>query len=81
MDEVLENEVQLENMAHVRFDGRSYDAPLAELNLGEDSTDNEIREQVANYLGVPPQKLRSFAVDRNPDTNSITLRPEAVFGC
>ena len=77
MDEL---ETVLENMAHVRFEGRSYDAPLADLNLGEDSTDTDVRREVATYLGIPEQKLRSFAVDRNPDTNSITLRPEAVFG-
>lgn len=72
--------VQLENQLHIRFDGRSYDIDLANLELGDGSTDNQIRDAAANYLGIPEQKLRSFSVDRNPDVNSITLRPEAVFG-
>jgi hypothetical protein len=71
---------QLENMLHVMHDGRSWDIPLAELEIGDNSTDVQIRNAAANYLGIPEQKLRAFAVDRNPDTNSLTLRPEAVFG-
>ena len=77
MDEL---EAVLENQLHIRFDGRSFDIPLAELELGDNSSDNDIRNAAANWLGIPDQKLRSFAVDQNPDTNSITLRPEAVFG-
>jgi hypothetical protein len=76
-----ENETQLENQLHIRFDGRSYDMALAALDIGENSTDNDIRNAAANHLGIPEQKLRAFAVDRNAQTNSITLRPEAVFGC
>ena len=79
MDEVLEN--QLENMLHIRFDGRSYDIPLNEMEIGDGSTDTQIRNAAANWLSIPEQKLRSFSVDRNPNTNAITLRPEAVFGC
>ena len=74
------DENQLENMLHIRFDGRSWDIPLTELAIGDDSTDNDIRNAAANHLGIPEQKLRPFAVDRNPETNAITLRPEAVFG-
>lgn len=77
-DEVLAT--QLENMLHVRVEGRSWDIPLAELDIGEGSTDNQIRNSAANWLGIPEQKLRSYAVDRNAATNSLTLRPEAVFG-
>jgi hypothetical protein len=76
----MDNENQLENMLHIRFDGRSYDIELALLDIGDESTDNQIRNAAANHLGIPEQKLRAFAVDRNPETNSLTLRPEAVFG-
>jgi hypothetical protein len=76
----MDNETQLENMLHIRFDGRSYDIPLAELEIGDNSTEAQIRNAATNWLGIPEQKLRAFAVDRNPQTNSITLRPEAVFG-
>jgi hypothetical protein len=85
---------ELENMLHVRFGGKSRDIPLAELNIGEDSTDAQICDAAAERLafeqeqetGVPQDaeilkgKLRDFAVDRNPETNSLTLRPEAIFG-
>jgi hypothetical protein len=78
MDETVET--QLENQLHIRFDGRSYDIPLGDLPIGDNSSDNEIRDAAANWLEIPEQKLRRFAVDRNAETNSITLRPEAVFG-
>jgi len=74
------DENQLENMLHIRVEGRSYDVPLAELNIGEDSTDNQIRDSAANHFRIPQEKLRAMAVDRNPQTNSITMHPEAVFG-
>jgi hypothetical protein len=74
------DENQLENMLHVRVEGRSYDIALVELNIGEDSTDNQIRNAAADWLRIPPEKLRAMAVDRNPQTNSITMHPEAVFG-
>ena len=77
MDEL---ETTLENMLHIRWDGRSRDIALSELELGDNSSDDDIRNAAANYLGIPEQKLRSFSVDRNPDTNALTLRPEAIFG-
>ena len=76
----MDNENQLENMLHVRVEGRSYDVPLAEMNLGDNSSDTDIRNAAADWLGIPQGKLRAFAVDRNGETNTLTLRPEAVFG-
>jgi hypothetical protein len=73
-------ETQLENMLHVRVEGRSWDIPLADLTIGDQSTDNDIRTAAANWLGIPEGKLRPMRVDRNAETNSITLRPEATFG-
>ena len=65
---------------HVRFEGRSIDINLNDLDVGVLSNDTQIREAVANHLGVPVAKLQAFAVDRNTQTGHMTLRPEAVFG-
>jgi hypothetical protein len=65
---------------HVRYDGRSYDLPLAELDIGDRSTDEQVRTAVADHLGVPVGKLRAFTVDRNAATGEMTLRPDAIFG-
>jgi hypothetical protein len=65
---------------HIRFDGRSFDVDLNDLDVGVLSPDNDIRQAVATHLGVPLNKLQAFAVDRNQATGQLTLRPEAVFG-
>ena len=65
---------------HIRYEGRSLDFDLNQLDLGPQSTDNQVREAVANFMEVPHAKLRTFAVDRNQETGAITVRPEAVFG-
>lgn len=65
---------------HIRFEGRSIDVPLNELDVGVLSNDNQIREAVAANLGVPVAKLRAFAIDKNLESGEMTLRPEAVFG-
>ena len=72
--------VQTNPQIHVRFDGRSIDIDLDELDVGILSSDNQVRLAVATHLGVPPQKLLAFVVDRNRETGHLTLRPEAVFG-
>lgn len=65
---------------HVRYDGRSIDVPLAELDIGDASTDEQVRAATADHLGVPIGKLRAYAVDRNAASGEVTLRPEAIFG-
>lgn len=64
---------------HVRYDGRSADIPLAELDVGQVSTDAAIKQAVAAYLAVPVDKFRHYTIDRH-DTGNLTIRPEAVFG-
>jgi hypothetical protein len=66
-------------VAHVRFAGRSFDIPLAEMDLGTLSADGQIRQAMARYLDVPYHKLDAYVVDRHANGN-VTLRPEAVFG-
>lgn len=64
---------------HIRFEGRSIDVNLNELDIGDRSTDAQIRTAVADHLGVPAAKLQAFAIDRAA-SGEMTLRPEAVFG-
>jgi len=64
---------------HVRFDGRSLDIPLAQLDVGPFSDDREIKRALAGHLEVPEEKLRDYVVDRH-QTGNLTVRPEAVFG-
>ena len=72
----LQNDVAV---LHIRFDGRSRDIALSELDVGERSSDGEIKRAAARYLEVPEGKLRDYVVDHH-ETGNMTLRPEAVFG-
>ena len=64
---------------HVRFDGRSRDIPLGDLDLGPLAGDAAVKQAVARFLQVPEAKLRDYVVDRH-ETGNLTVRPEAVFG-
>ena len=66
-------------VVHIRFDGRSLDVPLQELDLGARSADSDIKRALARHLEVPAEKLRDYVVDRH-ETGNLTVRPEAVFG-
>ena len=64
---------------HVRFAGRSFDVPLATLDLGRAATDAGVKRALAAHLEVAEQRLDDYVVDRHANGN-LTLRPEAVFG-
>ena len=64
---------------HARFDGISQDIPLAELDLGPFSSEEEVKSVLAAHLGVSPSKLAPYVVERHVSGN-LTVRPEAVFG-
>jgi hypothetical protein len=64
---------------HIRFDGRSFDIPLSDLDVGVMSSDADVKRSLAGYLNVPEAKLRDYTVDRH-ETGNMTVRPEAVFG-
>jgi len=51
-----------------------------DLDIGELSSEAEVRQAVARHLEAPPAKLAQFAIDKNAETGDITLRPQAVFG-
>jgi hypothetical protein len=71
--------VHVAAVAHIRFEGRSLDVPLSELDVGPRSHDGEIKRALARFLEVPEAKLRDYVIDRH-ETGNLTVRPEAVFG-
>jgi hypothetical protein len=64
---------------HVRFDGRSLDIALDELDVGTGCDDWTIKHALAQHLDVPVRDLGNHVVDRH-DTGNLTIRPSAVFG-
>jgi hypothetical protein len=66
-------------VVHVRFEGRSLDVPQGVLDVGNASSDNDVKRKLAGFLEVSDEKLRDYVIDRH-DTGNMTVRPEAVFG-
>jgi hypothetical protein len=64
---------------HVRFGGRSFDVPLANLDFGRGADDAGVKRALARHLEIAPGHLDGHVVDRHPSGN-LTVRPEAVFG-
>lgn len=68
---------------HILWEGVSYDVDLGGengLDIGDLSSDTDVRAAAAQYLDAPVSKLANFTVDRNTETGDMTLRPQAVFG-
>jgi hypothetical protein len=68
-----------ERMVHVRFEGQSWDIAFGVLDVGEMSSDRDVRGALARYFEVPLVKFAPYVVERHVNGN-ITVRPEAVFG-
>lgn len=64
---------------HIRFEGKSQDIPVSELDIGETSSDADIKNAIAGFLDVEAEKLENYAVEHHANGN-YTIRPEAVFG-
>lgn len=64
---------------HIRFEGKSQDIPVSELDIGRASTDEQIKSAVAGFLDVGAGKLENYVIERHANGN-YTVRPEAVFG-
>jgi hypothetical protein len=71
--------IQKGPLLHARFEGRSFDVALADLDIGPASDDQQIKHALALHLDIPEAKLRDYTVDRH-ETGNLTVRPEAVFG-
>ena len=71
--------VLVDNLVHIRFEGRSRDIPQGDLDIGQASSDAEIKRALARHLEVPEARFRDYVIDRH-ETGNMTVRPEAVFG-
>jgi hypothetical protein len=66
-------------LVHVRFNGRSFDIPMRDLDIGTGSNDADVKTALAHYMDVPARELSGYVIDRH-ETGNWTIRPEAVFG-
>ena len=66
-------------LIHVRFNGRSFDIPVADLDIGIASGDRDVKAALARYMDVPERELSGYVLDRH-EIGNWTLRPEAIFG-
>jgi hypothetical protein len=73
-------EVTTEPQLHICYDGGSVDVPLSTVDLGDESTEDEIRSAAADHIGVPASKFSSYGIHPNRATGDITLAPQAILG-
>lgn len=66
-------------MAHIRFEGRSYDIKISELGLGLFMCDSEIKQRLSQHFDVAISCFEYYVIDRRPNGDLI-IRPEAVYG-
>lgn len=64
---------------HVRFDGRSHTLDMSDLDIGDLSSDQQVRTALATHFEVPVDRFHGYVVEREPNGN-MTVRPEAIFG-
>jgi len=74
----MTNQVQ-EAVIHIRFEGKSHDISVTEFDIGQTSSDEQIKTAVADFLKVDSSKLENYVIEHHENGN-FTVRPEAVFG-
>lgn len=81
VDQAAENAMVVpgERVVHVTHGGESFDVSFAILDIGDASSDEQIKQAAANFYEFPVEKLRGHEVRHEPNGN-ITLRPQARFG-
>lgn len=65
---------------HIRHEGRSVDVRMEDVDLGDLSSEQEVRQAAATYFGQPVEKFNAMMIERNQETGDITMRPQAIFG-
>lgn len=68
----------MEQMVHARFDGRSEELTMKQLNLAQNADDRQIKRALASYFDLPQRHLDDHVVVRT--SQAIIVRPEAVYG-
>lgn len=66
-------------MVHVRFEGRSFDFTEGQLGVQTFTSEQEVKERLAQRLDVNLDSFNSYVVDRTQRGDTI-VRPEAVYG-
>lgn len=66
-------------MLHIMYAGEQHDWSFDVADLSMESTDAQVKQSLANLLGIPEAKLQGWNIDRSVEGN-ITVRPAAVFG-
>jgi hypothetical protein len=68
----------MHHIVHARIDGRSEELTLAMLNLGENASNEQIKQALACHFDLPARYLDDYAVVRT--SQAIIVRPEAIYG-
>jgi hypothetical protein len=68
-----------ERVVHVRFEGQSRDVSFATLDVSTASSDEAVRQALADHFAVPVQRFAPYVIERHT-TGNMTVRPEAIFG-
>jgi hypothetical protein len=66
-------------MVHIRFEGRSFDLPEAQLKLAANMNDTTIKQRLAQHFDVHLNRFETYVIDR-PVGGDLIIRPEAVYG-
>lgn len=72
-------ERKVDDMIHVRFEGRSHDFEEQTLGLTTAANDHQVLRSLARFLEVDSTQLQNYVVDRRP-SGAVIVRPEAVYG-
>jgi hypothetical protein len=68
----------MNQIIHVRFDGRSEELTATMLHLAIPATDSQIRQAIVSHFDLPANHLDDHVIIRTSD--AIIVRPEAIYG-
>jgi hypothetical protein len=68
----------MNHVIHVRFDGRSEELTPAMLNLGDNATDEQIKQAITCHFDLAARYLANHVIVRT--SQAIIVRPEAIYG-
>ncbi|HZR43457.1 MAG TPA: hypothetical protein VFB12_25310 [Ktedonobacteraceae bacterium] len=68
----------MDQIIHVRFDGRSEELASSILGLPRNASDTQIKQAVASHFDLPRTYLDGYVVVRS--SNTIIVRLEAIYG-
>ena len=70
------------SLVHVRYDGRSHDVYVSNLQLGDETTQQQLFSAVENNLDLTVGSLTGYELDYlSAEHRTAAIRPAAKFGC